>query len=153
MATTTKYGLVTVEYGVTGWNGILKTSTQQIDYFLHTYARFRVASGESIAPYRPVCLQNGQWKLAMDDGSGRLPNVGLSIESTTKGSGEYLRAQRCGPVTNNSGEAAWSWDPVSGEVWTNESGELVQGVSGESWRNRQARVGCVSDETTIFIQL
>jgi len=157
---TTKYGLQLVEFGLTGWNGVLATSIQQVENVLHTYLRYRVASGESIPPKRPVCIQDGQWKMAKDTLAGmsgestqRLPVVGISIESLTKGSGEWLRAQRTGPVSHSSGETAWSWSPTSGEIWINNSGELVQGLSGENWMNRQARVGAVVNATIIFIQL
>ena len=145
---TDKYGLITVDYGTTGWNGILKTSIQQIDNYLHTYARFRVAATETIAAYAPVCLQNGQWMLAKE-GTNQLPVVGVSIETVSKTSGEWLRAQRVGQITN----VGWSWSPDYGEIWVDSSGGLVQDVSGENWRNRQARVGCVHDETSIFVQL
>lgn len=150
--TTTKYGLEEMDYSVVDVSGIFSSAMQKIDTYLHTYVRLKVASGESIDPYTPVCVQAGVWKQAMDDGQ-RLPAVGISIETVAKGSGEWLRAQRCGPVTNSSGESAWAWSPASGEIWTNNSGELVQGVSGENWMNRQARIGIVSSATGIFIQL
>lgn len=161
---TTKYGFYLIEHNTTGWNGIVSSAIQQIESKLHTYLMYKVASGESIPPYRPVCIQNGQWKMAMDpdvtmfgESAQRLPVVGISMEPTTKGSGEWLRAQRAGPITNNSGENKWAWGAgergLSGEVWINHSGELVQGVSGENWVNRQARIGVIADETTVVLQL
>jgi len=145
---TDKYGLVTVDFGTTGWNGILKTSIEQIDAYMQTYARFKVGPAASIAPYKPVCLQDGVWELAKE-GTNQMPVVGISIEPSTKTSGEYLRAQRAGLVTNTD----WSWNPPSGEIWCNSDGDLVQNISGEEWMTRQARVGCVHSATKIFVQL
>jgi len=147
-----KYGWPTSLPDQVNWTGDYSTSVEMIDSDLHTVIVLPVCSGEfqlQSYPFQPLCVQNGGYKLAKDDGQ-RVPVVAISIE--TAHSGETLTGQRIGKIINSSGEA-WSWNPVSGEVWVSGEGTLVQGVSGENWQTRQARVGVVCNSTSIIVQL
>jgi hypothetical protein len=151
--TTIIYGIEEFEYGVTSIEGVYNTGMQRIDGFIKTYLRLRVASGEAMLAdraYQPLCIQDGMWRLAKDDGQ-RIPVAAVSIEIGA--SGEFMRGQRSGIIINNSGEYAWDWSAPSGEVWVANDGSMVRGVSGENWLNRQARVGMVGSATSVVIQL
>lgn len=118
MTITNKYEFETTNYGTTGWNALLATSLEKADTYIHTYYRYMVASGEEISAYDPVICVSGEWKKAQADGSLQ-PAHGIAIEA--KVSGEYLRAQRIGPLTNTS----WSFTG-SGEVYLSATGTLTQ---------------------------
>jgi hypothetical protein len=105
---------------MSGWNAVLATALEKVDNYVHTYLRYKVSSGEEIAAYDPVCLTNLQWQKACADGV-KQPSFGLAIESGV--SGEYLRAQTVGPLTNPD----WTFSG-SGEVYLSTSGTLVQTI-------------------------
>jgi hypothetical protein len=118
MATTDKYEFDTTNYGTTGWNALLATALEKADDVIHTYLRYPIASGESISAYDPVHLTGGQWELAKADGT-KQPAYGVAIESGS--SGEYLRAQQIGPLTN----PAWSFSG-SGYVYLETDGSYTE---------------------------
>jgi hypothetical protein len=120
MGTTDKYDFDTTNYGTTGWNALLASALEKADVFIHTYLRYKVAPGASLDQYDPVHLVDQEWQLALANGINQ-PAYGIAVEGGT--SGEYLRAQHAGPVTN----PAWSFSG-SGEVYLGASGELTQVV-------------------------
>jgi hypothetical protein len=124
MAITNKYEMETTDYGTTGWNALLAAALEKMDLYLHTYLRYKVMSGESIAAYDPVHIKGGQWQKAKADGA-KQPAYGIAIEGGT--SGEYLRAQQIGPLTNPS----WAFSG-SGEVYLGATGTLTQTAPGSN---------------------
>jgi hypothetical protein len=139
MGITNKYELETVNYGTTGWNALNASSFQTIDDQLHTYLRYPVAAGQTISAYDPIRIVDGQWVKAYATDSF-LPAQAIAIEAGT--SGEYLRGQRVGPLTNSG----WSWAP-SGEVWLTASGELTQTKPGSNTQ----KVGFALTSTIIMV--
>jgi len=146
MSLTTKYEFEKTDgYGTVEWNTIYATNFEKIDEYMMTYIRAPVLSGESIAEYEPMTIQNGGWVKAKADGT-RQPAIAIAISGETMTSGEYVRGQRIGFMTNSG----WSF-AGSGEVVLGYDGGVVAGhqVSGEY---RQV-LGIATDVSTIFIQL
>jgi len=135
-----KYELETITTGTTGTSGIFDSNMDKIEDNLHTYLRYQVASGESIAAYDPLAFVNNEWKQANDPGSGEIkcPSA-VAIELGV--SGEYVRGQRAGPLTNSE----WTWSG-SGEVWLGAAGEITQ-------TSNNYKIGNVISTTAIVIQL
>ena len=63
MSTTEKYDLDLTDYGLTGWNSILKGSIEELDEHLHT--RIMATLGETVAIGEVVYLKSdGKYWLA-----------------------------------------------------------------------------------------
>ena len=142
MTVTSKYQLEETDYGTTGWNGILTSNMQSLDDYLHTYLRYPVANTESISAYDAVCVLGGEFYPAASGevtGYRRLV-VGVAIEEGA--SGENIRAQRCGPITNPL------WDFTgSGEVYLGAAeGSITETVTAH-------KIGFSITPTSIIVQL
>jgi hypothetical protein len=140
MGLTPKYEIDTTDYGTTGWQALIATAMEKIDGYMHTYLRYLVKSGETILAYDPVHLVNSQWEKAQANGV-KQPAFGIAIESGS--SGEYLRAQYTGPITN----PAWTFSG-SGEVYLGAAGILTQTSPGSNVEI----VGYSISTTTILIR-
>jgi len=142
MAFSNKYELETIATGTTGTSGIFDSDMEIVEDYLHTLLRYKVASGEALAAYDPLTIINSEWKKASDpagnSGEVRWPSA-IAIEIGT--SGEWVRGQRSGPITN----AGWSWCG-SGEAFLGVSSNITQ-VSNTY------KIGNVISETTIVVQL
>jgi len=138
MSVTSKYELELVDYGTTGWNGILSSNTQDIDDYLHTYLRYPVVPSGSISTYDPLCVINGEFNPAVSGEAYKGNVVGIAIENGD--SGETIRAQRAGPITNTG----WTFSG-SGEIYLDATG-LTQTLTNH-------KIGISIAPTVVVVQL
>lgn len=101
MSTTEKYDLDLTDYGLTGWNAILKGSIEELDEHLHT--RIMATIGETVAIGEVVYLKSdGKYWLAQA-GATTLPARGIVLE--VGNADDEIRIQRVGPLE----VSGWSW--------------------------------------------
>jgi|WetSurMetagenome_2_1015567.scaffolds.fasta_scaffold824378_1 hypothetical protein len=144
MAVTDKYEFETTEgTGTTGWNAIYAANFQKVESYMHTYIRLPMYTGEVVQNFDPLCVQNGYWMKAQADGS-RQPALALAVSGEWFYSGEYVRGQRVGMMTN----PLWNF-AGSGYVYLGATGELTQTPVG----GHEQIVGVCVDQTTIFVTL
>jgi len=146
MAQTTKYALRKLSAGTAGAYTIFSDGMDKLDYYVKTFLRYQVYSGETITHGDPLCIHNGYWRKAQADGVLQ-PAVAIAISGETWTSGEYCRGQRCGELTYS----VWSSLPPSGEIALGYSGGIVPAyqVSGEYLQKLGASIG----NNSIIIQL
>ncbi|MBU0571982.1 MAG: hypothetical protein KKC50_08090 [Candidatus Omnitrophica bacterium] len=143
MPFTTKYEFEEIAYGTTGWNAIVTDNFDEVDAYLNTYLRYPTASGEVIAEGDALCIHNEHFKQAKADGILQ-PAVGFAIEEST--SGEYVRAKRCGQVTNTG----WNLSG-SGEIWLHPT--TLGGITQTEPVSNAQRLGAAIATTKIIVQL
>lgn len=87
-----------MEYGTSGWNGILKSNTEKIYDHLHT--GILATLGEDVQMYEALHLSSdGKWCKPEADGP-RQGATGLVIEDGNLD--DTVRILRIGPITNGS---------------------------------------------------
>jgi hypothetical protein len=98
MAITNKYGFETISYGTTGWNGLLTTFMQRVEMFL--WSRLYEELGETVVAGDALYMDaDGKMYQAQANGT-KMPMLGIAI--TSGDSGDSIRIQRTGKVTNTS---------------------------------------------------
>ena len=104
--TTDKYGLHTIDYGVTGWDSIMTTDMERIDDFIPT--RLLVTLGETVSAKDALYLNvNGKYYKALANGI-RQPALGLAVEGGNLN--DSIRLQIMGETT----ASGWAWTTASG---------------------------------------
>ncbi len=100
MSTTPLYELESIDYAVTGWNGIVTANMQKMEAHLHS--RFLVTLGETVTAGQAIYLNPDDGKaykaLAMADGI-KQPALGLTVDPGD--ADEQIRVQRVGLVTGS----------------------------------------------------
>jgi hypothetical protein len=142
MTQTPKYDLDLTDYSVTGWNGILKGSIEDIDD--HVHSRLLVTLGETVAKGEALYLKSDgkYWKAKAV--ATQSPTKGVAIEAGN--ADDEIRIQRVGLIT----VTGWSW---SGGVGTKLY--LSGGTDGALTETRPLKfaqqVGYVISATSAFL--
>jgi hypothetical protein len=121
MSISDKYEFETMEYGVTGWDGILNTNFQKMEEHMNA---IRVGTlGETVAAYKAVYLAStGKWMKAISTGiATSTPAMGITLNAGVLN--DSVRIQRVGRLINTG----WTWTPGR-PVYLSESvaGDITQ---------------------------
>ena len=103
MAFEGKYDFEEVDYGTTGWNGILQSNMEKVESNL--YSNDLGTLGETVAQYALVYLNSDGKYYRARATTGTAPAMGIALEAGILDD-EVLILQ-LGQVTN----VAWSWTP------------------------------------------
>lgn len=141
MSTTDKYDWDLTDYGTSGWNGIIKSLTQDLDDKLQTYILGTV--GESVVADDILYLKSDgkYWKAKA--AAGMVPARGIALEAGS--ADDEIKIRRIGPYT----PASQATLTIGGKVY-------VDATTAGAWTQTKPdafaqAVGMALSATVIFV--
>ena len=146
MSTTEKFDLDLTDYGLTGWNGILKGSIEAIDSFMQE----RIIGSLATAVGKGEVLYWNSTSALYDQAkaaAGLLPAIGLALEAGSPSTASFdLRILRVGLISLPG------WSLATGaEIW------LAPGTLGDITVTKPAafaqRIGYATATTQVYVDI
>ena len=146
MSTSEKFDLDLTDYGLVGWNGILKGSIQAID----TYMQERIVGSlvTAVSKGEVVYWDSSEAKYSLSKASvGLVPAVGLAVEAASPSTANFdVRILRVGYISNSG------WSLATGSlIWVAPA--TLGGITVTKPAAFAQRIGYATSATQIYVDI